>query len=190
MGACAQTDFNLEAGNTVVQCNICEDKYPENEIESHLVGVHGVDGPKEMYTNIKLPIDQISLVGPDTGTHNSKSVPQLLGIPPQPKIICGLRNADSGLVSSLKDYSMEKLLSKNKETWKPEVCMNFLNHLLSFTKTSIVEENKVYRFYYNAEEPRKICVDDSHSKDINFVVPDWYLNCFKANSDAGQMAAM
>ena len=119
--------------------------------------------------------------GQESSSKNSNAFPYVLGVPPQPKIICGLRNASSGLVSSLKEYSMEKLLSKNKETWKPNVCMNFLNHLLSFIKTSIVEENKVYRFYYNAD-PTKICVDDSHSKDINFVVPDWYLNYFKANS--------
>ena len=40
-----------------VQCNFCKDRYPETHMESHLVGVHGVDGPKEMYTpsgNIQL----------------------------------------------------------------------------------------------------------------------------------------
>ena len=38
-----------EAANTVAQCNLCEDIYPEKELESHLVGVHGVDGPIEKY---------------------------------------------------------------------------------------------------------------------------------------------
>ena len=34
----------------VVQCKLCGEKYPDNHLESHVVGVHGLDGPKEMYT--------------------------------------------------------------------------------------------------------------------------------------------
>ena len=33
----------------VVQCKLCGEKYPDNHLESHVVGVHGLDGPKEMY---------------------------------------------------------------------------------------------------------------------------------------------
>ena len=47
-----------------VQCNLCTDRYPETHMESHLVGVHGVDGPKEMYTpsgNIKLENLQLDI---------------------------------------------------------------------------------------------------------------------------------
>ena len=46
-------DFRQEAENTEVQCTICGNEYPESQIESHLVGVHHVDGTKEMNTNIK-----------------------------------------------------------------------------------------------------------------------------------------
>ena len=35
----------------MVECNLCEEKYSETHIEFHLVGVHGVAGPKEMYTS-------------------------------------------------------------------------------------------------------------------------------------------
>ena len=34
----------------MVQCRLCKDEYSETHMEFHLVGVHGVDGPKEMYT--------------------------------------------------------------------------------------------------------------------------------------------
>ena len=34
----------------MVECNLCKEEYSETHIEFHLVGVHGVDGPKEMYT--------------------------------------------------------------------------------------------------------------------------------------------
>ena len=33
----------------MVQCHLCKDEYSETHMEFHLVGVHGVDGPKEMY---------------------------------------------------------------------------------------------------------------------------------------------
>ena len=35
--------------NTKVQCKICRDIYTYNHIEFHAVGVHGLYGPKEMY---------------------------------------------------------------------------------------------------------------------------------------------
>ena len=35
----------------MVICNLCEAEYSETHIEIHLVGVHGVGGPKEMYTS-------------------------------------------------------------------------------------------------------------------------------------------
>ena len=31
----------------LLQCKFCDDEYPETQIEKHLVGEHGVDGPKE-----------------------------------------------------------------------------------------------------------------------------------------------
>ena len=31
----------------LLPCKFCEDEYPETQIEKHLVGEHGVDGPKE-----------------------------------------------------------------------------------------------------------------------------------------------
>ena len=38
----------------MVQCNLCEEEYSEIHIELHLVGVHGVDGPKEMYSSSEM----------------------------------------------------------------------------------------------------------------------------------------
>ena len=37
----------------VVRCVLCKAEYPENYIELHLFGIHGVSGPKEFYTNQK-----------------------------------------------------------------------------------------------------------------------------------------
>ena len=36
----------------VVECDLCKDEFPEDHMEQHLVAVHGIDGPKEMYTTI------------------------------------------------------------------------------------------------------------------------------------------
>ena len=33
----------------MVECSLCHEEYSEAHIEFHLVGVHGMDGPKEMY---------------------------------------------------------------------------------------------------------------------------------------------
>ena len=33
------------------KCNLCQEKYSETHIEFHLVGVHGADGPKEVYSS-------------------------------------------------------------------------------------------------------------------------------------------
>ena len=38
-----------ENNNKMVQCQLCNDEYSETQIEFHLVGVHGVYGPKELY---------------------------------------------------------------------------------------------------------------------------------------------
>ena len=38
----------------VVRCELCKAEYPENYIELHLFGIHGVSGPKEFYTNQKI----------------------------------------------------------------------------------------------------------------------------------------
>ena len=31
----------------LLQCKFCDDEFPKTQIEKHLVGEHGVDGPKE-----------------------------------------------------------------------------------------------------------------------------------------------
>ena len=36
-------------GLKIVECNLCKEEYADTHIEFHLVGVHGVAGPKEMY---------------------------------------------------------------------------------------------------------------------------------------------
>ena len=75
-GAKTPTDFEKYGENTKVQCKICGDKYPDNHMESHVVAVHGLDGPKEMYID-----DQSSsFVRSVSGTHDSKSIPRPLVI--------------------------------------------------------------------------------------------------------------
>ena len=45
----------------MVQCRLCKDEYSETHMEFHLVGVHGVDGPKEMYIEPTTPTEKIDL---------------------------------------------------------------------------------------------------------------------------------
>ena len=66
-------DFKNYEENTKVQCKLCGDKYPYNHMESHVIGVHGLDGPKEMYID-----DQSSLVRSVSDTHDSKFIPRPL----------------------------------------------------------------------------------------------------------------
>ena len=75
---------------TEVRCKLCGDIYPKDQMEFHLVGIHGLDGPKEMYIDDESQEcewtpggDESSLVRsvPGTqeeepGTHDSKSIPQ------------------------------------------------------------------------------------------------------------------
>lgn len=68
------TDFGKYGENTEVQCKLCGDKYPYTHMESHVVGVHGLDGPIEMY----IEDDESSLERSDAGTHDSESIPQPL----------------------------------------------------------------------------------------------------------------
>ena len=44
----------------MVKCNLCKEEYPETKIEFHLVGVHGVAGPKEMYISSELSSENFS----------------------------------------------------------------------------------------------------------------------------------
>ena len=48
-GARTPTDFKKYGESTEVRCKLCGDKYPYAHMESHVIGVHGLDGPKEMY---------------------------------------------------------------------------------------------------------------------------------------------
>ena len=45
----------------MVKCNICQEEYSESHIEFHLVGVHGVDGPKEVYSSSEFTSETFSL---------------------------------------------------------------------------------------------------------------------------------
>ena len=44
----------------MIECNLCKEEYPESHIEFHLVGVHGVAGPKEMYISSEFTRETIS----------------------------------------------------------------------------------------------------------------------------------
>ena len=45
----------------MVECNLCKEEYSETHIEFHLVGVHGVDGPKEVYSSSEFASETFSL---------------------------------------------------------------------------------------------------------------------------------
>ena len=47
----------------MVKCHLCGDEYSETHIEIHLVGVHGVSGPKEVYSSSILEITNIGGYG-------------------------------------------------------------------------------------------------------------------------------
>ena len=70
VGVEGTSDFKKYDENTEVQCKHCGGKYPYKHMEVHVVGVHGLDGPKEMYID-----DQSSLVRSVTDIHDSKSIP-------------------------------------------------------------------------------------------------------------------
>lgn len=59
----------------------------------------------------------------------------LVGIP---KILCGFRD-DDGMVVRLEDYPI-KLLPKMGKNWMPNVCMNFLNQVLSYIHQLIIPQ--------------------------------------------------
>jgi tripartite motif-containing protein 2/3 len=71
-------DFEKYGENTEVWCKLCGDKYPYNHMESHVVGVHGLNGPKEMYMDDQSTSLVRSISA--SGTHDSKSVPQPLRV--------------------------------------------------------------------------------------------------------------
>ena len=73
MGVESTSDFKKYDENTEVQCKHCGGKYPYKHMEVHVVGVHGLDGPKEMYID-----DQSSLVRSVSDTHDSKFIPRPL----------------------------------------------------------------------------------------------------------------
>ena len=64
-------DFEKYGENTEVQCKLAGDKYPNNQMEAHLVAVHCTDGPKEKYID-----DQSCLVRSVSGTDDLKSIPK------------------------------------------------------------------------------------------------------------------
>ena len=63
------------------KCYLCGDEYSETHIEFHLVGVHGVAGPKEMYSSStsSLEISKITNVG---GMHKKPLVTTSMNDPP------------------------------------------------------------------------------------------------------------
>ena len=63
------------------KCYLCGDEYSETHIEFHLVGVHGVAGPKEMYSSStsSLEIAKITNVG---GMHKKPLVTTSVNDPP------------------------------------------------------------------------------------------------------------
>ena len=61
----------------MVQCHLCGDQYSETHIEFHLVGVHGVSGPKEVHSSSILEITNIGVYG-SSMNGGAQAVPSLI----------------------------------------------------------------------------------------------------------------
>ena len=57
-------DFRKYDESTKVRCKLCGEKYLYMHLESHIVGVHGLDGPREMYVDDQLDMARGSTVWP------------------------------------------------------------------------------------------------------------------------------
>ena len=60
------TDVEKYDENAEVHCKLCGEKYPYMHLESHVVGVHGLDGPREMYVDDQRNWARGSTVWPPT----------------------------------------------------------------------------------------------------------------------------
>ena len=95
----------------------------------------------------------------------------LVGIP---VVICGFRD-DDGIVTRIMDYPVARLPKMGENFWLPNVCMNFLDAFFAFTKTSIQEENILYKLSWDPPA-REVKVERHRNQDIDIVLPDWYRN--------------
>ena len=57
--------------------SVCGDQYSETHIEFHLVGVHGVSGPKEVHSSSILEITNIGVYG-SSMNGGAQAVPSLI----------------------------------------------------------------------------------------------------------------
>ena len=89
-----------------------------------------------------------------------------------PVVTCGFRN-DHGIVNRLTDYPTAKLPSIGANFWLPNVCMNFLESFLTFSKATILDEDVLYRFWWDPSASEVHVVKPKH-QDTNFVMPQWY----------------
>ena len=89
-----------------------------------------------------------------------------------PVVTCGFRN-DHGIVNRLTDYPTAKLPSIGANFWLPNVCMNFLESFLTFSKATILDEDMLYKFWWDPSASEVHVVKPKH-QDTNFVLPQWY----------------
>ncbi|XP_060587638.1 decapping and exoribonuclease protein-like isoform X2 [Ruditapes philippinarum] len=97
----------------------------------------------------------------------------LVGIP---EIVCGYRD-DDGIVHRLESFNTMKLpeFAKDiRDPWKPNVCFNFLDQLLSFIKSTVTVDNHriVYLLQWSPNE-KVWCSKPLNNTDYLFL-PDWY----------------
>ena len=91
------------------------------------------------------------------------------------KILCGFRD-DDGIVHSLEDYPIQKLPEIGKQ-WLPNICMNFLNEVLSFVYKllhSNQHELVMYNFKWHQRDGKITVFEDKYN--IQNVLPEWYLS--------------
>lgn len=94
-----------------------------------------------------------------------------------PEIVVGLRD-DDGIVRELKTYKTIEIPAVCKgfpNHWNPNICMNFLDGLLSWLKQIVTIDNKDVVYMMNFEPPfdkvRLDLIDDG----TECFLPDWYV---------------
>ena len=94
-----------------------------------------------------------------------------------PKIVVGLRD-DDGVVRELTTYQTMDIPGRCKEfqnSWDPNICMNFLDRLLSWLKHVVTIDDKNVVYMLSFEPPfNKIHVDLIDDGSECFL-PDWYV---------------
>lgn len=102
-----------------------------------------------------------------------------------PKIVVGLRD-DDGIVHELKDYKTIEIPALCKEFpnhWDANICMNFLDNLLSWLKQTVTIDDKDTVYMLRFEPPfDRVTVELIDDGSESFL-PDWYIKSFEESEE-------